>query len=104
MSNVPLPEPLAAALCVPAHVAFTADQMHAYAAAVTAAKDAEIERLRKVLWKIVYLRPDIEHPPLHSEAEGIRILARAALGDKTPNLSLSAQKSDNSITDTKRRK
>jgi len=57
--------------------------MQEYAAAVSAAKDAEIAALRKVLWKIVHLRPDIEHPPLHSEAEGIRILARAAL-EKTP--------------------
>lgn len=39
----------------------------------------ENEALREALWKIVYLRPDIEHPPLHSEAEGIRIFARAAL-------------------------
>ena len=83
MSNTPLP---------PADHAYNSGsfaplwgetKMHAHAAAVSAAKDAEIARLRKVLWKIVYLRPDIEHPPLHSEAEGIRILARAALGDKT---------------------
>lgn len=84
MSNTPLPEPkYHVRVAGKELLGYTADQLHAHAAAVSADRGAEIERLRKVLWKIVYLRPDVEHPPLHSEAEGLRILARAALGDKT---------------------
>jgi len=49
MSNVPLPEPhhqSAANFNAPDEPFYTADQMHAHAAAVSAAKDAEIDALR----------------------------------------------------------
>ena len=49
MSNVPLPEPhhqSAANFNAPDEPFYTADQMHAHAAAVSAAKDAEIAALR----------------------------------------------------------
>ena len=49
MSNVPLPEPhhqSAANFNAPDEPFYTADQMHAHAAAVSAAKDAEIAGLR----------------------------------------------------------
>ncbi len=49
MSNVPLPEPhhqSAANFNAPDEPFYTADQMHAHAAAVSAAKDAEISGLQ----------------------------------------------------------
>jgi len=52
MSNVPLPEPhhqSAANFNAPDEPFYTADQMHAHAAAVSAAKDAEIAGLRAEL-------------------------------------------------------
>jgi len=54
MSNVPLPEPhhqSAANFNAPDEPFYTADQMHAHAAAVSAAKDAEIAQLRADLIK-----------------------------------------------------
>ena len=54
MSNVPLPEPhhqSAANFNAPDEPFYTADQMHAHAAAVSAAKDAEIAQLRAELIK-----------------------------------------------------
>ena len=48
MSNVPLPK---VDYDAGWHRQYTADQMHAHAAAVSAAKDAEIERLRAELLK-----------------------------------------------------
>ncbi len=54
MSNVPLPEPhhqSAANFNAPDEPFYTADQMHAHAAAVSAAKDAEIAGLRAELIK-----------------------------------------------------
>ena len=54
MSNVPLPK---VDYDAGWHRQYTADQMHAYAAAVSAAKDAEIERLRA---EVAGLREDAE--------------------------------------------
>ena len=53
MTTTPLPEPVGQHIIQrTAHVemvhTYTADQLHAHTAAVTAAKDAEIERLTKV--------------------------------------------------------
>ena len=81
---------------------YTADQMHAHAAAVSAAKDARIKVLEDALTKIDAIRNDIigrqkigwsshvypmvaaldeaGYPGMEYEA------ARAALGDKTPNV------------------
>ena len=56
MSNVPLPEPhhqSAANFNAPDEPFYTADQMHAHAAAVSAAKDAEIAQLRAELIKLL---------------------------------------------------
>lgn len=85
----------------------TADQMHAHAAAVSAAKDARIKVLEDALSKIDAIRNDIigrqkigwsshvyplvaalgeaGYPGMDYEA------ARAALGDKTPNAELTGR-------------
>ncbi len=70
MSNVPLPEPhhqSAANFNAPDEPFYTADQMHAHAAAVSAAKDAEIERLRA---EVAGLRED--HDALLQFAKHVR--------------------------------
>ena len=79
MSNVPLPEPhhqSAANFNAPDEPFYTADQMHAHAAAVSAAKDARIkvleEQLAVAAMQLINAIGYIEE-------------ARAALGDKTPN-------------------
>ena len=50
MTTTPLPEPLLHVRAAGREIfGYTVDQLQAYAAAVTAAKDAEIERLRAVV-------------------------------------------------------
>ena len=70
----------------------TLEQMHAYAAAVSAAKDAEIAGLRAVIEKLVDWNKAYPSSRVFShgqivriaaEMESIYIAARAALGDKT---------------------
>ena len=70
MSNVPLPEPhhqSAANFNVPDEPFYTADQMHAHAAAVSAAKDAEIAQLRAELIKSL-----ADNAALRAEVAGLR--------------------------------
>ena len=70
MSNVPLPEPhhqSAANFNAPDEPFYTADQMHAHAAAVSAAKDAEIAQLRAELIKSL-----ADNAALRAEVAGLR--------------------------------
>lgn len=67
MSNVPLPEPFSdMQYCRPSGVfgrlaGYTADQMHAHAAAVTAAKDAEIAGLREDAERLEFIQNEYLH-------------------------------------------
>ena len=91
MSNVPLPEPhhqSAANFNAPDEPFYTADQMHAHAAAVSAAKDKEMAQLRAELIKSLAdnaaLRADaIDRQnnvvaPLRAEVAGLREELEAA--------------------------
>ena len=60
----------------------TADQMHAHAAAVTAAKDARIKVLEDALKKIAKSSP--HEDGCYYTNRGNIIAARAALGDSAP--------------------
>jgi len=89
MSNTPLPEPAFGFLVVSeetgqwigsraGEAAFDADNLHAHAAAVSAAKDARIKVLEEQL-AVAAMQL--------ANAAGYIEEARAALGDKTPNVS-----------------
>lgn len=63
---------------------YTADQMHAHAAAVTAAKDERIKVLEDALAEVLAFQSAPTQPTIHDWGRWRRVLhARAALGDKT---------------------
>jgi len=105
MSNTPLPEPAYyqwrrkkmpwslefafSHMCVETtddsevRTLHTADQMHAHAAAVSAAKDARIKVLEDALVEVLEFQSAPTQPTIHDWGCWRRVLhARAALGDK----------------------
>jgi len=86
MSNTPLP-PIVERADEHYHGEGLADAVHAHAAAVTAAKDARIKVLEDALVEVLEFQSAPTQPTIHDWGCWRRVLhARAALGDKTPNV------------------